>query len=79
VIVASGQRVADTGKDILTELVGAGGLEQPSKGQQKRESVPGRRKMRRISDPADLADLTARLAALPENVRQALAAALAAK
>jgi len=60
-------------------MVGATGLEHPSKVQQKRESVAGRRKIRRISAPADLADLTARLAALPENVRAALAAALTTK
>ena len=35
--------------------------------------------MRRISAPADLADLAARLAALPESARKVLAAVLQGK
>ncbi|MCX5653722.1 MAG: hypothetical protein NTY65_03615 [Planctomycetota bacterium] len=81
--VASGQRVADSGKNISKDMVGDTGLEQPSKGQQKRKSLPEAAQnaahLSAPADVADVADLAARLAALPENVRRALAAALAAK
>lgn len=74
VIVASGQQVADTGNDLSTELVGAGGHEHPAKTPVKPQN-PGTRgtESGTVADAADVADLAARLAALPEAARQVLA------
>jgi hypothetical protein len=62
-------------------MVGATGLEQPSKVQQNRRSLPeAAQKAAHSSGPVepapDVLDLARRLAALPEAARQALAALL---